>query len=291
MLKLQRVLVAGATGYLGRYIVKALKQAGYYVKILVRSKDKLRKEGPFFSPAIYQFVDEIIVGDVSDSKSLQGVCSNVDFVFSSVGTTRQKGKLTFMDVDYRGNLHLLKEAEKSKVQRFMYIHVHAAENCPSALIKAKQQFVNELKNSSVPYIIVNPTGYFSDLTEFLKMDKKGRVFLFGNGLNKMNPIHGADLADFCISSFSKKDISLHIGGPKVYTYREIASIALNIAENNGKITTIPNWLIRSMLPFLWLLNKKQFGLFQFFFYVMTHDIVADSYGKTDLQVYFENINN
>lgn len=44
------------------------------------------------------------------------------------------------------------------------------------------------------YCIVRPTGFFSDMKDFLDMAKDGRVYLFGNGQLKMNPIHGEDLA-------------------------------------------------------------------------------------------------
>ncbi|WP_079710041.1 SDR family oxidoreductase [Paraliobacillus ryukyuensis] len=286
---MERVLVAGATGYLGRYVVKALKQKGYYVKVLVRSKNKLNQEGPYASPSVYDFVDEVVVGEVTRPETIQDVCSDVDFVFSSVGITKQKDNLTFMDVDFKGNLNLLREAERSKVQRFMYINVHGAERCPSTLIKAKQSFTNELKHSSIPHIIINPTGYYSDMTEFLAMARKGRVFLLGKGLNKMNPIHGADLANVCVSAFAKENSTIKVGGPNVYTYYEIAELALKVVSKNEKVTTVPEWLVKFSFPFLRMINKKQYNLFLFFFYMMTHDVVAESHGKMDLKSYFESV--
>ncbi|WP_163579712.1 SDR family oxidoreductase [Gracilibacillus saliphilus] len=287
---MERVLVAGATGYLGRYVVKALKQKGYYVKVLVRSQDKLNQEGAFSSPSIYDYVDDIVIGDVTRSQSIKDVCTDVDFVFSSVGITKQKDNLTFMDVDFKGNLNLLREAERSKVQRFMYINVHGADKCPSTLIKAKQRFVNELKHSSVHHIIINPTGYYSDMTEFLTMARKGRVFLFGKGLNKMNPIHGDDLANVCVYAFSKENSIVEVGGPDVYTYHEMAELALKVVSKKEKITTVPEWLVKISLPLLRVINRKQYNLFLFIFYMMTHNVVAESHGKVDLKSYFESIN-
>ncbi|UOQ49777.1 SDR family oxidoreductase [Gracilibacillus caseinilyticus] len=286
---MERVLVAGATGYLGRYVVKALKQKGYYVKVLVRSQDKLNQEGGFSSPSIYEFVDDIAIGDVTRSQSIKDVCLDVDFVFSSVGITNQKSNLTFMDVDFNGNLNLLREAERSKIRRFMYINVHGADECSSTLIKAKQRFVNELKHSSIHHIIINPTGYYSDMTELLTMARKGKVFLFGNGLNKMNPIHGADLANVCVSAFSKENSILEVGGPHVYTYHEMAELALKVVNKKEKITTIPEWLVKISLPLLRIINKKQYNLFLFFFYMMTHDVVAKSSGNVDLKSYYESV--
>ena len=44
---MKRVLVAGATGYLGKFAVRAFKQRGYSVRVLTRSKERLFEPGPF----------------------------------------------------------------------------------------------------------------------------------------------------------------------------------------------------------------------------------------------------
>src|SRR5699024_9684357 len=150
-------------------------------------------------------VDEIVVGDITKPNTLKHTCNDIDYVFSSVGITRKNNGLTFNDVDYQGNANLLKEAEHNHVSKFMYIHVCINKDWkrPGPLIDAKERFVEDLKASNIGHIIIRPTGYFSDLTQFLTMAKKGRVYLVGNGKTKMNPIHGEDLAKFCIHSLPK----------------------------------------------------------------------------------------
>ena len=56
---------------------------------------------------------------------------------------------------------------------------------------------------------------------FLKMAKKGRITLFGNGENKINPIHGADLAIVCVSALKIHDKEINVGGPDIFTFHEI----------------------------------------------------------------------
>lgn len=99
---MKKVLVAGATGYLGRYVVKELKKQGYWVRALARNPEKLKD--------LEEFVDDMFVGEVTKPETLDKVCDGIDFVISSVGITRQKDGLTFMDVDYRGNKNLLDAA-------------------------------------------------------------------------------------------------------------------------------------------------------------------------------------
>ncbi len=92
---MQKVLVAGATGYLGQFVVKALKASGYRVRALGRSAAKLAP--------VEEYADELCVGEVTDPGSLTGLCDGVDIVFSSVGITRQQDGLTYNDVDYQAN--------------------------------------------------------------------------------------------------------------------------------------------------------------------------------------------
>ena len=86
---MKRVLVAGATGYLGRFVVKAFKARGYWVRALGRSAEKLG--------SIKSFADELFIGEVVEPDSLAGACNGIDIVFSSVGITRQKEGLTYRD--------------------------------------------------------------------------------------------------------------------------------------------------------------------------------------------------
>ena len=112
---MKKILVAGATGYLGRFVVKALKERGYWVRALGRDAARL--------DSIKEYVDELFIGEVTNPSSLDGICDGIDVVFSSVGITRQKDGLTYTDVDYQGNRNLLSSAETSDVSKFVYVHV------------------------------------------------------------------------------------------------------------------------------------------------------------------------
>ena len=103
---MKKVLVAGATGYLGRYVVQEFKKQEYWIRALSRNAVKLE--------SLNDYVDEKFIGEVNDANSLQGVCKDMDVVFSSIGITKQKDGLTYMDVDYQGNVNLLEEAKKKQ---------------------------------------------------------------------------------------------------------------------------------------------------------------------------------
>ena len=277
---MKKVLVAGATGYLGRNVVKALKDRGFWVRALGRSEAKL--------DPIKEFADELFIGEVTDPDSLDGTCDGIDVVFSSVGITRQKDGLTYEDVDYQGNRNLLTIAEGSDVSKFVYVHVLNAEKLQHvAMIQAKEAFVDELKRSTLDHTVICPTGFFSDMEEFLSMARYGRVYLFGDGSNRINPIHGADLAEVCADALESREQQLDVGGPEVFTYREIAELALEVLEKPQKITCLPKKLIAAVVGALrWVAPVKTYGPIQFLATVMTMDVVGEAYGQRRLVDHF-----
>ena len=289
-LPIKKVLIAGATGYLGKYVTKEFKKRGYWVRILVRRKSlkKLEEVGPFLQPSIQQYVDDIFIGEITDIQTLKDLCEDIDIVFSSVGITRQRDKFSFMDVDYCGNKNLLELSLKSDVKKFIFVSVFNAYLFSDLEIaKAREKFVEDLRSSGIEYAIIRPTGYFSDVTEFLKMALSGRVYLIGKGENKLNPIHGADLAEVCVNAVDDKKQEVAVGGPIVYTYREIAELAFSVIGKKPKITTIPATLLKLIVGMIRPFNKHYHTLAKFFLIAMQNDFVAPKTGIHSLKEYYE----
>ena len=278
----KRILVAGSTGYLGAYVAEELKTRGHYVRALARSADKLAtlKKQP----------DDIFLAQVTEPDSLRGACDGIDVVFSSVGITRQKDGLTFKDVDYQGNLNLLNEAKRAGVKKFIYVSVFDGPKLLHLdIVKAHENFVAELTKSGLDYCVIRPTGYFSDMGEFLEMAQKGRVWLVGSGVNKMNPIHGADLANVCADAVDREDTEINAGGPEVMTYRQMAETAFKALDRPPKISSVPGWLIKAVVAVTRLFNHHQGELLAFFTTVMLTDGVAPRYGDHNLLEHYRRL--
>jgi len=284
MIPLQkRILVAGTTGYLGSFMVKELSDQGYYIRALVREKQK--------SNPVLSYVDEVLIGDVTKPETLKGICAGIDFVFSSVGITSLKGMKTIHAVDYQGNLYLLREAEKSHVRTFMYIHVlfdsHLQEQ--SFLVKRKEKFVQALIESPISHIVIKPTGFYSDMSTFYKMAKKGRVFLLGSGNRKINPIHGSDLAKFCVSALEEKNQILEVGGPETFTYQEIGNLALETMRKPKKIIKVPFGLMNALIRLLRVIYPIAYPMAQFLTLALNQDLIAPAYGERTLKKYYHEL--
>ncbi|MCP3931108.1 MAG: SDR family oxidoreductase [Bacteroidetes bacterium] len=277
---MKNVLIAGATGYLGEYITRELAERHFNTTVLVRNISKFESFGIA--------VDKLLKAEVTNKIALKNCCDGIDMVISSVGITKQTDGLSYMDVDYQANLNLLNEAKKSGIKKFIYVSVLNGEKLKSLKIcEAKEKFVEALKNSGLKYCIIRPNGFFSDMTEFYNMAKKGRIYLFGNGELKSNPIHGIDLAQVCVDAIEKKETEIEVGGPETLSQNEIAKIAFEVAGKPIKITYIPDLIRRLLLRSLkLLLNPKKYGPIEFFMNVMAIEMVAPEYGDYTLRDYF-----
>jgi uncharacterized protein YbjT (DUF2867 family) len=278
----KRVLVAGATGYLGGFVAREFKNRGYYVRALARSPKKLE--------AIRDSLDEVVQGEITQPVTLEGVCHGIDVVFSSVGITKQKDKLTFKDVDYQGNKNLLEVAQRAGVKKFIYTSVFRG---PSLLhldiVKAHEDFVTVLEASGLEYTVVRPNGFFSDMGEYLEMARKGRVYLFGDGGNRINPIHGADLAEVCVDAVEGDLEEIDVGGPETLTHREVARLAFKSLGKKERVSSVPVWMMRVLVSVTKTLNKHQGELLAFMTEAMTADAVAPAAGSRSLAEYFNDL--
>jgi uncharacterized protein YbjT (DUF2867 family) len=281
---MKKVLVAGATGYLGRYVVQEFKKQEYWVRALTRNSNRL--------DSLSKYIDEKVAGAVTNPDSLSGICKNIDIVFSSIGITKQKDGLTYMDVDYQGNKNLLEEAKKAGVSKFIYISVFSAENIKHLKgIEAKLKFEAELKQSGLDYAIIYPNGFFSDMLEYLQMAKKGKGYVFGSGENKINPIHGKDLAEVCVNVASGYEKEINVGGPDILTHNEILQIAFGTVGKATKISKIPLWMRNMLLALVRTFSSVEtYGPLEFFMTVLAEDMVAPTCGTRHLRdFYSENI--
>lgn len=279
-MKYTNVLLAGATGYLGGYLLKALIERQNQVVAIARTPGKLQNR--------HENYLEIKHAEVTKPDTLRDICKGIDTVISTVGITRQKDGLTYMDVDYQANMNLLEEAKKAGVKHFVYVSaINGDRYRHLKIFEAKEQFVDALKASGLTYTIVRPNGFFSDMKDFLQMAKSGRVYLFGSGHQKFNPIHGADLAKFIVDRLGEANAELTLGGPDVLSLDDISELALNALNKPVKIVHLPDWLRRFTI---WSLRTftpvSTYGPIEFFLTLMAADNLAPTYGNHHLKDFY-----
>lgn len=283
MTKAKRILVAGATGYLGRHLVSILLQQQKDFIALARSANKLTKLGA--RP------EQIRIAQVTQADTLIGCCDDCDVVISCLGITRQRDGLGYMEVDYQANLNLLLEAERAEVKKFVYISAFNAPALQSVrLLQAKERFAQRLLNSQVlSPCVIRPNGFFSDLEEVYRMAQGTRAYLFGDGSVKLNPIHGADLARFVLEAISRPETELNVGGPDVLNVKDIAELAFRTLNKTPNITYVPDAFRKFALTIARRLPEPWTGPMEFFLTAMAQDNIAPRYGKHHLGDYYQQL--
>lgn len=278
--KNRKILLAGGTGYLGSHIADAIVSLGLPARMLTRKKQRLAQ---YESSTI-----EIMEATVTEPDTLLRSCQGIDTVISTIGITRQKDGFTYLDVDYQANLNLLREAQRAGVRKFIYVSaINGDKHRELKIFEAKEAFVDELKKSGLQYTVMRPNGFFSDMKDFLQMARKGRVFLFGNGEQLMNPIHGADLAEIILNMIDEPTNEYSVGGPDVLTQNEIAELAFDALGRVPNIWHLPDWVRRfSLWSIRTFTSIETYGPIEFFLTLMANDNVATRYGTHKIRDFY-----
>lgn len=283
------VAVAGATGNCGLEVVRAAKARGLRVRALVRNEAKLEP--------VKDCCDEIRTVQVTDAKTLEGCLDGADYLVSAVGKTFQKDKISRRAVDVDANLNLFAEAKRAGVQRAALLSVFKASlDHPVVILRMRAEAEKGLIDSGIPYVIIRPSGFFSDMWEIFQMcQKKGTLWTFGSADMRFNPISLIDLGEFMVDSLLDDDNVgkvLDVGGPEVLSPREMAEMCAQIVQRKVKVKTIPLWLAKAGVFMIRPFSRGTWELAQFFVgnsdYATKHEneLIAPPTGTHRLEEYY-----
>jgi nucleoside-diphosphate-sugar epimerase len=127
----RRVLVTGATGFVGQHAARTLLDGGVPVRILARSSDRVRQVFGSTADSL-----DVRLGDLTDAASLAGLCDGVDLVIhsgSAVPYAFKSGASAedFSRVNLDGTERLAEEALRAGVRRVVHVSSTAAMGTPS----------------------------------------------------------------------------------------------------------------------------------------------------------------
>lgn len=282
-----KVLVAGATGYLGGHVVRALHAAGYAVRALARSEARLGE--------LRSLCDEVFVGQATRPETLEGVIGEARIVFSSLGKHDFRRRPTPLEVDRDANLHLLRLAEAAGVERFVFISVLHGERLRDAGLmtaSAREAVVDALEASPLGWTVLRPTGFFNDMRDFFGMAEKGTGWLIGDGNFRINPIHGADLAAEvvrCIGDPSARGRAFDVGGPDVLTQRQIFELAFAALGKTPRLRSLPPWVLSTMATIVSPFNSTVADLARSIRKLAEWDGVAPPHGTHHLADFYREL--
>ncbi|KAI8466235.1 MAG: NAD(P)-binding protein [Monoraphidium minutum] len=258
-----RVVVAGPTGYIGKFVTKELIARGYQVTALSREKagikGKMGKEDTQRELAGAR----VVFGDVTDVASISAAAFDqpADVVVCCLAS-RTGGKKDSWDIDYQATKNVLDAARASGAKHFVLLSAICVQRPLLEFQKAKLKLESELAAAGdITYSIVRPTAFFKSLAGQVQLVQQGKPYvMFGDGaLAACKPISEADLARFmadCISDPSKHNQMLPVGGPGgALTAKQQAQILFRLTGLPEKYISAPVWLFDGIIGVLDTLAK------------------------------------
>jgi len=280
------LLVAGATGSLGRAVIAQALARGATVRALVRDPVRL--------PAAVRGQVEVVVGDVRDRAVADEAVHGADRVFSCAGASVMpalgRGWRGYRAVDWPANRTLIDAAAAAGARRFTYVSVHHPPAMRRlAYVDAHERVVDHLRGAGLDWAVVRPTGFFSALEVYVDLARRGRIPEIGDsGAARTNPIADDDLAAICVDAALSDEPRLEIaaGGPDVVSRRVIGELAFAALGARARFRRIPAWLARGGAALLRPLHPRMAQVAAFVTALGAHDIVAPSLGRRRLADHF-----
>jgi divinyl chlorophyllide a 8-vinyl-reductase len=243
---IRRVLLAGATGYIGRAVAAALVADGRSVVAPVRSAS----DSVAGCDTVVTELDEAALGTALAAYDFDAVISCI--------ASRSGAPDDAWRVDHDANQALLKVASATGARRFILLSAICVQKPRLAFQHAKLAFEQTLMQSGMPYTIVRPTAYFKSLSGQIARVKAGKPYLmFGDGTQTAcKPIGEADLADFLVTCLDRADTRnriLPIGGPgPAISARAQGELLFDLTGMTPRFRQVPpamfEWIARALTP-------------------------------------------
>jgi len=249
-----KVLVTGATGFVGQELVRQLRAAEHTIRILARNP-----RSPRVQETVSRWGVEAYPGDVSEAASLGGALAGMDAVIHLVGIISEAGNSTFENVHTGGTRNMVGAAQRAGVRRF--VHMSALGTRPNAVSRYHQTkwAAEELvRHSGLEFTIFRPSLIYGPQDQFINLFARlirlsPVVPLLGSPRTRFQPVPvEAVAAAFAGSLGEPKSVgqTYDLCGPEALTLSEIVDRIQAVLGKRRLKLHVPLSLARGQAIFL-----------------------------------------
>jgi uncharacterized protein YbjT (DUF2867 family) len=240
----RRTAVLGGSGFIGRYVVKRLAARGEVIAVGCRNAEAAKYLKPLGD------VGQIVPMNVGigDEALLPAFLAGNDSLVNCVGILRERGAQTFELVHHTAPARLARFAREAGVDRFVHISAIGADpRSSSAYARTKAAGEQAVRDAFPTVTILRPSVVFGPEDQFFNrfaaMATISPVLpLIGGGETRFQPVYVGDVADAVIVSLEDPATAgrtYELGGPKIYTFREVLELALNEIRRKRPFVDLP----------------------------------------------------
>lgn len=255
------VTVFGGSGFIGRHLVQRLAASGARIRVAVRHP----KDAHFLQPMGDVGQIAAVPVSVTRKKTIQAAVANADAVVNLVGILYQSGwSRSFRAIHYRGAENVARAAKEAGAQRFVHMSALGADRKSRAKYARTKAAGEEAVRKAFPEAsIVRPSVVFGPQDGFFNLFASMARFspvlpLIGGGHTKFQPVYVGDVADAimkCLTDPATDGQTYELGGPTVYSFREILELIMRETGRERLLMPLPFWLASLEATFLQLLPK------------------------------------
>jgi NADH dehydrogenase len=247
------VLVAGATGQLGRVITRKLLDSGVPVRALARNAEGL---------AVFAPRAEIAAVDMRDLPGLTEACRGVDQIVATANNNMGQGATSPSRTDLGNYQNLCAAARNTGVRRLVYVSYRGvAQDAPVDIFRIKWYIEDAIRRSGIPWVMLRPTAFMDiwiDQVVAKGIREKGVATIFGDGRNVANYIAVEDVAEFAVKVLARPEIvneAIDVGGPSNVSQNDVATLVERRFKSGGKRRHIPVVAMRLLPPIVKPFNE------------------------------------
>jgi uncharacterized protein YbjT (DUF2867 family) len=259
--RLEMILVAGGTGFVGAGIVREMARRGKQIAVLTRDAARAAKRFPELEINYRE-------GDVRDPGGLSSALEGVEVVVGCVQfpnspiENRRRGH-TFEETDAAGTERLVAAAKAAGVRRYIYLSgAGAGPDAEYHWFRSKWRAETAVRESGITYVILRPSWVYGPEDRSLnRMLGMARALPFapiiGDGnKQRLQPVFIDDVGRAVAEAVDKPAADnrvFDLGGPEVLTMNEIVRTALEVAGKRRPLLSMPKALLKAQALFLRLL--------------------------------------
>ena len=227
----RRTAVLGGSGFVGRYVVKRLAARGDVVPVGCRHAE----EAKFLRPMGDVGQVEPVNVAIDDEIVLPAFLAGSGAVVNCVGILRESGSQTFERVHHTGPARLARFAREAGVERLVHISAIGADpRSTSAYARTKAAGEAAVRDAFSTVTILRPSIIFGPEDQFFNRFAAMAIIapalpLIGGGETRFQPVYVGDVADAvikCLGDPATAGRTYELGGPKIYTFRELLELLL-----------------------------------------------------------------